>query len=296
MGHLRADNVNVDFSNSAMHDAVEEAVEDHLENKEEDKTMNNIAGLLALMQNNKNMDIPGLLALCKEKGYNQGWGGEGMFMFVFLILFLFAGGGWGNLANRSQEQFAAAAGQNLQDIIGIYDRFAQVQQNTSNSFAQLDTKICSSIAETIAAVRNQGDRNYDATRNVGDAVRDCCCTMRAMIAELGCKVDGLYGHTSVLQERTVNAIEKGNCALENRLTLLEGKMELGFERTQCLITNTAQQQEKDRLARQVEELKAQIQGNNIAKETLAAMQAWTSQNYAFTRTATSPVVNSASNS
>lgn len=40
--------------------------------------MGDIAGLLALMQGNKGMDLPGLLALCKEKGYDRGWGGEGM--------------------------------------------------------------------------------------------------------------------------------------------------------------------------------------------------------------------------
>lgn len=58
------------------------------------------------------MDLPGLLALCKEKGYDRGWGGEGMFLFVFLILFLFAGGGWSNLGRGNQEAFAAMAGNN----------------------------------------------------------------------------------------------------------------------------------------------------------------------------------------
>ena len=46
------------------------------DNVKEDKesNMGDIAGLLALMQGNKGMDLPGLLALCKEKGYDRGWG------------------------------------------------------------------------------------------------------------------------------------------------------------------------------------------------------------------------------
>ena len=66
------------------------------------------------MQGNKGMDLPGLLALCKEKGYDRGWGGEGMFLFVFLILFLFAGNGWNGLNRNQQQDFAAMAGNNYQ--------------------------------------------------------------------------------------------------------------------------------------------------------------------------------------
>ena len=266
------------------HEKIMGVVEKVEENQEKEITMDNMAGLLALMQNNKNLDLPGLLALCKEKGYNQGWGGEGMFMFVFLILFLFAGGGWGNLGRNGQQQFEQLAGGQTRDLIALYDKLGQMQASNSNDFAramqdnaagfmQLDTKICSAIAETIGAVRESSARNYDAIRNVGDAVRDCCCTMQAKLAELGCKVDGLYGHTSVLQERTVNAIERGNCAIETQIANLNAKMDLGFERTQCLITNTAVQQEKERLEREVAELKAGAQGAAIAKEAVAAVTA-----------------------
>lgn len=31
----------------------------------------------------------------------------------------------------------------------------------------------------------------DATRNVGDTVRDCCCKLEASLASLNCKVDGV---------------------------------------------------------------------------------------------------------
>lgn len=41
-------------------------------------------GLMALMQNNKGMDLPGILALCQQKGYGReggGWG-DGMGLLV----------------------------------------------------------------------------------------------------------------------------------------------------------------------------------------------------------------------
>ena len=42
----------------------------HHKASQENTSMNgDIAGLLALMQGNKGMDLPGLLALCKDKGY-----------------------------------------------------------------------------------------------------------------------------------------------------------------------------------------------------------------------------------
>lgn len=159
--------------------------------EEKENAMGDIAGLLALMQGNKGMDLPGLLALCKEKGYDRGWGGEGMFLFVFLILFLFAGGGWGNLGRNNQEAFAAMAGNNCQDIIGLHDRIADARSVSQLGFQSLQTWLCESIANVTNSVRNQGDRAVDATRNVGDTVRDCCCKLEAALATLNCKVDGV---------------------------------------------------------------------------------------------------------
>lgn len=49
-------------------DKLSDAIEENTNEKRENN-MNDIAGLLALMQGNKGMDLPGLLALCKEKGY-----------------------------------------------------------------------------------------------------------------------------------------------------------------------------------------------------------------------------------
>ena len=51
-------------------DKLSDAIEENTSEKGEN-SMNDIAGLLALMQGNKGMDLPGLLALCKEKGYDR---------------------------------------------------------------------------------------------------------------------------------------------------------------------------------------------------------------------------------
>lgn len=166
--------------------------------------MNDIAGLLALMQGNKNMDLPGLMALCRERGYDRTFGGEGMFMFVFLLLFLFAGGGWNNLGVRNQAAFAEMAGNNCQSTIGLHDRITAAQTASTNGFFSLDTKLCSSIAEVMAAVRNQGDRAFDATRNVGDTVRDCCCTMGRNLDAIACKINGVASEVRLMHERTTN--------------------------------------------------------------------------------------------
>jgi len=99
--------------------------------------MGDIAGLLALMQNNKGTDLPGLLSLAKERGYDKGWGGEGMFLFVFLILFLFAGGGWGGLNRGQQADFAALAGTNAEELVGLHDRIADARNATQSGFQQM---------------------------------------------------------------------------------------------------------------------------------------------------------------
>lgn len=75
----------------------------NMEDKE--SGMNDIAGLMALMQNNKGMDLPGILALCQQKGYGDGkggWSGDGMGLLVILLFFLmFNNGGWGNNGNKA---------------------------------------------------------------------------------------------------------------------------------------------------------------------------------------------------
>lgn len=280
MAYVHADNVKAEVP-----DDVVGACSENLNKKDCDMgNVGDIAGLMSLMQNNKGMDLPGLLALCKDKGYDKGWGGEFMFIFVFLILFMWGGGGWGgngwgNNDRQAAQNLATMAGFNLQDIIGLYDRIAQNQTATQQGFMALDTKLCQSIAEAISATNQASARNYDATRNVGDQVRDCCCTMQRLITDNKCSIDGLYGHTSVLAERVTNSVEKTTCQIENKLRDIEGKMEVGFERVACTINNTAMQTENARQAREIDSLKEALNAQKVAQMAVQQMQAFTLQNY-----------------
>lgn len=189
-------------------DSIEERVsrlehhEMHEHCNEEKENDMDIAALMAMMNNNKNMDLPGLLALCKEQGGNEGgFGGNGA-MWLILILILFMGNNGGGLFGNNRAAAAEAVGgvENLQIITSLYDRLASNQAATTAGFASQQTALCSSIAEVVGAVNNQGDRLYDATRNVGDAVRDCCCQMNAAITALGCKVEAVNSNVNLTRE------------------------------------------------------------------------------------------------
>ena len=56
-------------------------------------------------------------------------------------------------------------------------------------------------------------------------------------------------------------------------------MELGFERTACLINNTAMQQENARQAREIETLKDTIRSTEIANRAVEQMQRFALTNY-----------------
>lgn len=171
-------------------DKLEDTISDAVISKSDHRStnMNDIAGLLALMQNNRNMDLPGLLALCQEKGYDGMWGNN--FMFIFLLFFLMGNSGWSNWGNRTAAEGLVGA-EALNTITSLYDRISAAQASSDQGFSNLQTWLCQSIANVTNSIRDQGDRNYDATRNVGDAVRDCCCKMEAQLAILNCKVDGI---------------------------------------------------------------------------------------------------------
>lgn len=277
-------------------DRLEDKVDDNL--NKENSTMGDIAGLLALMQGNKGMDLPGLLALCKDKGYDRCWGGEGMFMFVFLLLFLFAGGGWNNLGARNQAAFAEMAGNNCQSIIGLHDRITAAQTASTNGFFSLDTKLCSSIAEVMAAVRNQGDRTYDATRNVGDTVRDCCCKMEAALASLNCKVDGVSrdiressGLINAKIELEALKAENARAAMECRIVQQQKdcccEMNQRFDRLECTLQTNRLADENARLARENEALKDTLRGDRIADAAVSRLERFAINHYTPTRTASS---------
>ena len=213
--------------------------------------MGDIAGLLALMQGNKGMDLPGLLALCKEKGYDRGWGGEGMFLFVFLILFLFAGGGWNNLGRNNQDAFAAMAGNNCQEIIGLHDRIADARSVSQMGFQQLQTWRCESIANVTSTIRNQNEGTLVAVNNVGSVVRDCCCKLEAELASLNCKVDGVSrdlreqgGLINAKIELEALKAENARAAMDSRIPQNQKdcccEMNQRFDRLECTLQTNRQ--------------------------------------------------------
>lgn len=273
-------------------DKLSDAIEENTNEKGENN-MNDIAGLLALMQGNKGMDLPGLLALCKEKGYDRGWGGEGMFLFVFLILFLFAGNGWNGLNRNQQQDFAAMAGNNCQSIIGLHDRISAAQAVSTNGFTQLQTWLCESIAYVTNSIRNQGDRAVDATRNVGDTVRDCCCKLEASLASLNCKVDGVSrdiressGLINAKIELEALKQENARAAMECRILQSQKdcccEMNQRFDRLECTINTNRLADENARLTRENEALKDTIRGDRIADAAVQRLENFAIQHYKVT--------------
>lgn len=276
-----------------LEDTISDAMNDHHSSKE--SSMNNLAGLLALIQGNRNMDIPGLLALCKERGYDNGWGGEGMFMFVFLLLFLFAGNGWNGLNRNQQADFACHAGSNCSQITGLYDRIYAAQAESAQGFNNLQTWLCQSIDAVNAATRDQGDRNYDATRNVGDAVRDCCCKLEAHLASLGCEVRGVQrdiremgGLINAKVELEALKAENARSAMECRLSkqieecCCETKQQ--FADLKCTINTNRLADENARLARENEALKDTLRGDRIADAAVHRLEKFAINHYTPTRT------------
>lgn len=269
-------------------DKIDELV-DHFKNNSnngDENMTNDIAGLMALMQGNRNLDLPGMLALCKERGYDTGWGNGGMGLLIILLFFLmFNNGGWGNNRNADYAQQLVGA-ENCNHIIGLHDRISAAQAASTQGFFQLDTKLCSAIAEVIANIGNQGDRLYNATRNVQDEVKDCCCALNNKLDTMACEVKGLYGHTSLLQERTANALQAMECRLDGQIVENRRLMELGFERLTCKMDTMARDEEIARLARENCALKAEQQGNAIADAAVARLQTFAINHYTPTRTAT----------
>lgn len=221
----------------------------NMEDKE--SGMNDIAGL---MQNNKGMDLPGILALCQQKGYGRE--GDGMGLLVILLFFLmFNNGGWGNNGNKACAEGLVGA-DNCQRIIGLHDRISAAQAASTQGFFQLDTKLCSSIAEVIASVRNQGDRTYDATRNVGDAVRDCCCKVEAQLATVLCEIRGVRESSGLINakiELEALKAENARAAMECRLVQAQKdcccEMNQRFDRLDCKLDNMQRDSEIARLTR-----------------------------------------------
>lgn len=260
------------------------------EKEKESDSMGDIAGLLALMQGNKGMDLPGLLALCKDKGYSNGFGSEGAFLWVFLLFFLFANGGWGGMSGANRQAFAEAAGSNCSQITGLYDRIYAAQSESASGFMQLDTKLCSSIASVVDSVRNQGDR-------VADMVSACCCKMETQLATIHCGLDGLSrdvrdANTNLTAKIELEALKQENAraAMENRLAQQQKdcccEINGRFDRLECTLSTNRLEDENRRLAHKVEELSDIVRGNRIADAAVAQLQNFALNNYTPTRTVT----------
>lgn len=256
----------------ALHD-IKEAVEEISENTEEKEShMDNIAGLLALMQNNKNMDLPGLLALCRERGCDRSFSNNGEFMTIFLLLFLLGNGGWGGLNAANRAAFQECAGDQCQRIIGIHDRISAAQAASTQGFQSMQTWLCEAIANVTSAVRNQGDRAVDATRDVQTQMQNCCCNLERGLDSLNCKVDGVGAKVELSQERTMNAMQAMECRLGTIIKENRAAMELGFERQTNLINEKFAQQKMEQMEREIADLKAAKNSSDSNKELLATMQ------------------------
>lgn len=260
--------------------------------------MGDIAGLLALMQNNKGTDLPGLLSLAKERGYDKGWGGEGMFLFVFLILFLFAGGGWGGLNRGQQADFTALAGTNAEELVGLHDRIADARNATQTGFQQMQTWLCESISNVISATRNQGDRIADVTRGVSDTVRDCCARLDLTLAGLNNRIDNTARDVKEGNTLLASKIELESLKAENARQAIEARVLQGqkdgfliinqrFDQLESKLAATQLAEENARLTRENNSLRDTIREDTIANKTVARLESFAIRNYTPTRTTTS---------
>lgn len=261
-------------------DKLTDTVEEMTEKFSKESTMNNdIAGLLALMQNNKNLDLPGLLALCRDRGYDRSFSNNGEFMTFVLLMFLFGNGGWGGLNSANRAAFQECAGNSCQNIIGLHDRISAAQTASTQGFIQLDSKICESIASVITAIRNQGDRAVDATHDLQTQMQNCCCQIERGLDAIGCEVRGVKSSVELSQERTMNALQAMECRLTGQLKDTNSAMALGFERQTNLINQKFAEQEMERLRRENCELKAQQMSSASSNSTVQALESFILSHY-----------------
>lgn len=269
-------------------DKIHEGVEDinkHIDNKEK-CNMSDLAGLLALMQNNRGTDLPGMLALCRDNGYDRAFGNEGGFMTIFLLLFLLGNGGWGGLNATNRAAFQECAGNSCQSIIGLHDRISAAQQASNQGFFQLDTKICESIANVISAVRNQGDRAVDSTHDLQTQVQSCCCQIERSLDAIGGEVRNVKSAVELSHERTVNAMQ----AMEMRLTTQADRNQAavlaGQKDIMCKMDKMALESENARLQRELCECKSNALAASTANAVVSQLQTFSMNHWTPTKTTT----------
>lgn len=271
-------------------DKIHEGVEDinkHIDNKE-NSDMNDIAGLLALMQNNRGTDLPGMLALCRERGYDRSFGNEGGFMTIFLLLFLLGNGGWGGLNAANRAAFNECAGNSCQSIIGLHDRISAAQQASNQGFFQLDTKICESIANVISAVRNQGDRAVDSTHDLQTQVQTCCCQIERSLDAIGCEVRNVKAAVELAQERNINAMQAMEARLTTQAERNQAAVLAGQKDIMCKMSTMALEAENARLQRELCECKNNALASTTANAVVSQLQGFALNHWTPTKTTTTP--------
>lgn len=266
-----------------IHEGVED-INEHIENKE-NSNMNDIAGLLALMQGNRNLDLPGMLALCRDRGYDRSFNNNGEFMTIFLLLFLLGNGGWNGIGAANRAAFQECAGNSCQSIIGLHDRISAAQQASNQGFFALDTKICESIANVISAVRNQGDRAVDSAHDLQTQMQTCCCQIERSLDAIGCEVRNVKAAVELANERTTNAMQAMEMRLTTQADRQHAEVLAGQKEILCKMSTMALEAENARLARELRECKDSALATSVANAAVAQMQNFVINHYTPTKTA-----------
>lgn len=218
----------------------------NMEDKE--SGINDIAGLMALMQNNKGMDLPGILALCQQKG-------DGMGLLVILLFFLmFNNGGWGNNGNKACAEGLVGA-DNCQRIIGLHDRISAVRDCCYKVEAQLATVLCE-------------------IRGVQRDIRESSGLINAKIELEALKAENAR---AAMECRLVQA--QKDCCYE---------MNQRFDRLDCKLDNMQRDSEIARLTRENEALKNKAIADSTAASVVQSLQGFALSHYKPTQTATAP--------
>lgn len=280
---------------------VEDEMKEHCNEHHKKENDMDPTALMALVQsmNSKGASFSDIAAACKKEGGDGFMGGGGIGFIVLILFFMMMNnGGFGNNANKTAAaEMAATAGFDLQTVTSMYDRHSATLQAVNAGFASGQTALCSSIAEVMGAVRNQGDRNYDATRNVGDTVRDCCCKVEAALAAIACEIKGVGRDVRESAALTQARIELEALKSENSRAAMECRivqqqkdccceMNQRFDQLNCKLDN----QSKDAvIASQAEKLE-RLREEKLAQQTIHQFANWQLANYVPTRTPIVPPV------
>ena len=160
-----------------------------------------------------------------NRGYEDGWGGNGFAWIVILFALL----GWGRNGYGDQGCVTPTQLQNGFDSSNIQNKLGQIQQTVTAgicdgfySTAQLINGIDKSLAAESYATR-------DAVNQVGYAVKDCCCTtnrnidaVRYEAAQNTCAITSAIHEEG---ERTRAMIKEQEVqALRDEVTVLRGQI------------------------------------------------------------------------